>query len=99
MNSRLISFHAKDLLDLLTAYNDGRQIPLYCSVAEVQIHPAFPRMICLMVESKDWRATDADVNQTTGELRHLDFIYEGRRNMTFTPGQGTDPEWHDTPST
>lgn len=99
MATRLISFQARDLLDLLIHYNDGRDLPLYCSVREVQFNERFPRMVCLLVESKDWRADDDDVNPTTGELRHLDFIYEGRRNMTFTPGQGTDPTWHDTPST
>lgn len=97
MAQRLISFHAKDLLDLMTHYNDGRDIPLYAEVKEVAVSAIFPRMICLVVEAKEWSADAGDISPVTGELKPLEFLYEGKHNATFTSGQGAELRWEETP--
>ncbi len=98
MAQRLVTFHAKDLLDLLIHYNDGRDLPLYAELREVLVSNRLERYLCLMVESKGWRSADGDISPVTGELLPLHYIYEGRRNLTFTKPTDDMP-WHDTPST
>lgn len=97
MASRLITFHTKDLLDLMIHYNDGRDLPLYAEVREVAVSRFMQRMICLVVEAKEWSAAAGDVSPVTGELKPLEFLYEGKHNMTFTDGRGDEMKWNETP--
>jgi hypothetical protein len=96
MAQRRIIFHVKDLYDLMTAYNDGRNLPLYAEVKAVEVSRIMPRMFSLIVEAREWAAEAGDVSPVTGELKPLEFLYEGRHNMTFTSGKGEDPRWHET---
>lgn len=96
MASRLLTFHAKDLLDLLIHYNQGRDLPLYCELRGVLVSNRLERYLCLEVDSKDWASGDDDVSAVTGELKPLHYIYEGRRTTAFT-NPSDDLKWHETP--
>lgn len=97
MASRQIFFHARDLLDLLIAYNDGRNLPLYAEVKQVAVSAMMPRLLCLVVEAREWAADAGDVSPATGELLPLLYHYEGRHNMVFTPNKGQALDWKETP--
>lgn len=94
---RCIRIQAKDLMDLLIHYNQGRTLPLYCEVKGIGLHAQFPRMVGLVIEAKEWGADAGDISPVTGELKPLEFLYEGKHNMTFTSGHGDEMKWHETP--
>lgn len=98
MARRNIIFDVSSLWDLMVHYNCGRDLPLYAEVKEVAVSRFMDRMICLVVEAKEWGADAGDVSPVTGELKPLEFLYEGRHNVTFTSGQGQAKlDWRETP--
>jgi hypothetical protein len=85
MAQRLIVFDAQSLLQLLTHYSDGKDLPLDGELQAAGVNRLLDRMVGLVVRSKEWT-----------EDSPLTVRYEGKKILTWTqdPG-GPGPEWRE----
>lgn len=91
MAQRLITFDAKDVLALLTHYNEGKDIPLDVELLNVGVSPFLQRWIGMECESEKWMD---GTPLAGGALSPLHIRYEGRKIMTISK-QGAEGIWKD----
>jgi hypothetical protein len=91
MAQRTVVFDAKDLLALLTHYNDGKSIPLDVELVSVGISPFLQRWIGMECKSDGWMD---GTPLPGGGLSPLHIRYEGKKVMTLTD-KGQEGVWND----
>lgn len=90
-HTKLITFDAQTLVNLLVAYTDG-EVPLDTKILNVGISPMLQRWIGIMTDSDQW-PTDLPLEKD-GSTQPLHIRYEGRRNMRWSKADGDKPiDW------
>jgi hypothetical protein len=91
---KIIEFDAKNILNLLTHYTDGK-LPLDAELLQLGVHTILNRHLGLLVESNQW----SDPMLAGQEAYSPLFInYEGKKVMTWGTKDHKDIKWSESPS-